>query len=138
MLEKRSPKKKLTPHQQRELDVAIHFLEGVVRRDPEYVDALQLLGDDYTRRGKFQAGLDVDTRLAQLRPDDPLVYYNLACSYSLTSQIDAAVAALDRALNLGYRDFQWLSRDPDLRALRKHPLFENIRAMVRKLKVGTD
>ena len=137
MPEKRSPQKKLTPHQQRELDVAIHFLEGVVRRDPEYVDALQLLGDDYTRRGKFKAGLDVDARLAQLRPDDPLVHYNLACSYSLTSQMDAAVAALDRALDLGYQDFQWLSRDPDLRALRKDPLYENIRVKVRRLKAST-
>ena len=136
MLEKRSPKKKLTPHQQRELDVAIQFLEGVVRRDPEYVDALQLLGDDYTRRGKFKAGLDVDTRLAQLRPDDPLIYYNLACSYSLTSEMDAAAAALNRALDLGYRDFQWLARDPDMRALRNHPLYKTIRAKVRKLKVS--
>jgi hypothetical protein len=55
-----------------------------------------LLGDDYTRRGKFKAGLDVDTRLAKLRPDDALVYYNLACSYSLTSQMDAAELDFER------------------------------------------
>src|SRR5258708_16931975 len=103
--------------QQGQLDTTISFLEGLIRRDPGYTEALQLLGDDYTRRGKFQDGLKVDERLAGLCPDDPLVYYNLACSYSLTNSFERAVAALDRAITLGYRDFNWLARDPDLQAL---------------------
>ena len=32
-------------------------LEGLVRRAPDYVDALQLLGDDYTSRGRIREGL---------------------------------------------------------------------------------
>ena len=63
-----------------------------------------------------------------------MVHYNLACSYSLTGNFNQAVAALERALNLGYRDFKWLSQDPDLSELRLHPLYKNIRAKVRKLK----
>ena len=43
-------------------------MEGIVRRDPNYVDALQLLGDDYTQRGRFPEGLSVDERLASLEP----------------------------------------------------------------------
>src|ERR1051325_2887055 len=60
----------------------ISFIEGVVRRDPNYVDALQLLGDHYTQRGRYAEGLKVDERLAQLEPRDPSVFYNLACSYT--------------------------------------------------------
>ena len=67
-------------------------MEGIVRRDPDYVDALQLLGDHYTQRGRFPEGLKVDERLARLEPRNPLVFYNLACSYSLTEQFDRAVA----------------------------------------------
>src|SRR5437660_9757680 len=104
MPEKSCAKKKLTREEQRELDIKIGFMEGVVKRDPGYVEALQILGDDYTRRGKYIAGLRVDEQLAQLRPDDPLVQYNLACSYSLTGNFSQAIAALERALNLGYRD----------------------------------
>ena len=37
----------------RDLDVKISFLEGLVKRDQDYVEALQLLGDHYTQRGKF-------------------------------------------------------------------------------------
>ncbi|MBU6402407.1 MAG: hypothetical protein KGS61_18975, partial [Verrucomicrobia bacterium] len=55
-----SRRKKLTRQEQRDLDLEIQFLEGVVRRDPQYVDALQILGDDYTRRGRFTDGLEID------------------------------------------------------------------------------
>jgi tetratricopeptide (TPR) repeat protein len=114
--------------------VRIEFIEGLVRRDPGYVDALQLLGDHYTQRGRFLEGLQVDERLSRLEPDSPLVFYNLACSYSLTDQFDRAAEALEKALGLGYRDFSWLAKDPDLRKLRKHPLFQRIEDKVRQIK----
>ena len=127
-------KSRSTRKKTRELDVQINFIEGVVRRDPGYVEALQLLGDTYTQRGRFTEGLGVDERLAQLEPGNPMVFYNLACSYSLTDKFELAGQALEQAFRLGYRDFAWLARDPDLRKLRKHPLYEQIRAIVRRLK----
>jgi tetratricopeptide (TPR) repeat protein len=126
--------KKLTREQQRELDIKIGFMEGVVRRDPGYVEALQVLGDDYTKRGRYVAGLKVDEQLSHLRPDDPMVHYNLACSYSLTGNFNQAAAALGRALDLGFKDLKWLAKDPDLSALRDHPLYKNIRAKLRKIR----
>src|SRR5689334_13165676 len=117
--------KKLSVEEQRELDVKIGFMEGVVRRDPGFVEALQVLGDDYTRRGRFVAGLKVDEQLAQLRPDDALVQYNLACSCSLTGNFNRALTALEAAIDLGYRDFKWMAKDPDLEDLRHHPLYKN-------------
>ena len=121
--------------QQRDLDVKIEFIEGLVRRDPGYVDALQLLGDHYTQRGRYAEGLKMDERLARLRPDDALVFYNLACSYSLTDQFDRAALALEKALRLGYRDFKWLARDPDLHKLRQQPVFRDIQEKIRRMKV---
>ena len=131
---KSSPKKKLTSAEQRELDTKIAFMEGLVRRDSNYVEALQLLGDHYTQRGRFSEGLHVDERLARLEPQNPLVFYNLACSYSLTDQFDRAVFALDRAIELGYRDFKWLAKDPDLKKLRAQPAFGEIKDKVRRYK----
>jgi tetratricopeptide (TPR) repeat protein len=127
--------KKLTRRELRELDVKITFMEGIVRRDPEFVEALQLLGDHYTQRGHFENSLKVDKQLSRLEPRNPLVFYNLACSYSLNGNFDLAAAALERALTLGYLDFRWLARDPDLLRLRKHPLYRTIEAKIRKMKV---
>ncbi len=125
----------MTRSEQRDLDTKIDFLEGLLRRDPDYVDALQLLGDHYTMRERYVEGLKVDERLARLEPDDALVFYNLACSYSLTGQFDRAALAIDRALKLGYRDFHWLEKDPDLKALRANPIYDDIRDKIRRLKI---
>jgi tetratricopeptide (TPR) repeat protein len=126
--------KKSNSATQRDLDTKIQFMEGLVRRDPEYVDALQILGDHYTQRGRFPEGLTVDEKLANLEPQNPLVFYNLACSYSLTDQFARAVAALQRALELGYRDFKWLAKDPDLKKLRAQPAFDELKEKIKQLK----
>ena len=128
--------RKLSRRQQRDLDIEIGFMEGVVQRDPRFVEALQILGDDYTRRGKFHEGLKIDEQLVELRPQDPTMLYNLACSYTLTRRYDRAVAALSRAIEQGYRDFKWLVKDPDLQRLRAHPLFRKIEVQIRAVKIA--
>jgi tetratricopeptide (TPR) repeat protein len=130
-----NPRKRMTRQEMRDLDLEISFLEGIIRRSPAYIEALQILGDDYTRRGRFTEGLKVDERLSRLRPDDSLVHYNLACSYSLTGQVEMAVEALESAINLGYRDFKWMTQDPDLKNLRDHSEYKRIRAKVRAIQV---
>jgi tetratricopeptide (TPR) repeat protein len=127
--------KKLEREALRNLDVEISFLEGLVRRDPEYIEALAILGDDYTQRGRFQAGLEVDQRLSQLCPSDPDVHYNLACSFALTERAEEACLTLDHAIELGYRDFRWLNSDPDLDSVRAHPHFRKIVALIKKMRV---
>ena len=135
MPEKISARKKTKRRESKDLDIKIQFMEGIVRRDPNYIEALQLLGDHYTQRGLYDRGLKVDEQLSRLEPKNPLVFYNLACSYSLIGEVDPAAKALEKALTLGYRDFKWLAKDPDLRTLRKHPVFREIEAKIRKMNV---
>jgi tetratricopeptide (TPR) repeat protein len=132
---KSSARKKSNRASRRDLDIKIQFLEGLVRRDPDYVDALQLLGDHYTQHGRYLDGLKVDEHLTRLEPRSPLVFYNLACSCSLTGQFDRAASALETALQLGYHDFCWLARDPDLHQLRQQPIYRDIEAKIRQMKV---
>ena len=128
----------LNREQKRSLDIEIGFLEGLLRRDPKYVDALQILGDDYTRRGRYEDGLKVDEQLTHLRPGDPLTHYNLACSYALTSRFEEAFAALNLALDHGYRDFRWLAKDPDLNGFRRHALYRRLRVRIKSMQVKID
>jgi len=136
MPEKDSSRRKLTGEKERDLDVRISFMEGLLRRDPGCVEALQVLGDDYTRRGRFIESLKVDEQLSQLLPSDPQIQYNLACSHSLNGNFDQAASALDRALDFGYRDLKWLSQDACLSDLRAHPVFRGIRAKIRGMKMN--
>lgn len=137
MVKKVNTRRKLTRREQRDLDIEITFIEGVVQRDPHYVEALQILGDDYTLRGKFDDGLRIDRQLSRLLPRDPMALYNLACSYCLTNQIEHAFSTLVRAIDLGYSDFKSLTKDPDLEPLRKHVLFKKIQSRIRSSPVKT-
>ena len=124
MLNKSCTRRKLTRKEQRDLDIEISFMEGVIHRDPKFIEAWRVLSDDYSRRGKIDEGLKADEQLARIQPDDPAVLYNLACSYSLAKHLDEAIAALTLAVARGFSDFRWVMRDPDLLNLRKDPMFK--------------
>jgi tetratricopeptide (TPR) repeat protein len=132
MLPMRQDKPARSKASKEDLQFEIRFFEGVSRRDPDFIEALQILGDAYTKTGQWEKGLQVDERLARLCPDNALVFYNLACSYSLLKQLDEAFAALDRAVKLGYDDTRWLNKDPDLENLRRDNRFEKIRTGITK------
>lgn len=101
------------------LEFEIHFYEKLLSAYPDFVDVLIPLAAAYTKRGLFDKGLQVDLRLIQLRGQDSLSWYNLACSYSLLRRIDEALHALRRAFELGYVDVKYLQSDPDLANLRQ-------------------
>jgi tetratricopeptide (TPR) repeat protein len=125
----------LSHRQRRDLDIQIEFLEGVLRRDPRFTEALQLLGDTYSERGRHADTLKVDRRLIRREPRSPNAYYNLACSQALNGRADRAATALEKAIALGYRDFKWLARDPDLSSLRQHPHYRRIQEKIRGLTI---
>ena len=109
-----------------DLDFEIGFYEGLLKKKPDFIQALVVLGDAYTRRGDFKKGLEIDLHLGRLRKDDPGVHYNLACSYSLLGLIDDAFKSIKKAIALGYRDFDYLRKDPDLENLKKDKRFYSL------------
>lgn len=119
-------KQKLTKKQKENLEFEISFYEGLIRENPNFIDALIPLGDAYTKYGFYEKGLEVDLKLANLTPLDPVVHYNLACSYSLLKRQDKALETLKKSLKLGYRDIQFMMEDPDLEDLRKDSRFSEL------------
>ncbi len=116
--------------EQKEIDhadlVEMDFLEKVMGRLPQDIDVMEALGDLYTRVGRYEDGLALDRKLAELEPDDMTIWYNLGCSLALLNQRDAALKALRRAVELGYSDYEWMSRDHDLQSLREDGEFNTI------------
>ena len=105
------------------LDFEITFYEKLLRAYPDFVDVLIPLGNAYTRRRLYDKGLEIDLRLTQLRGNDPLTWYNLACSYSLLKRVEDSLEALRRSFDLGYMDVAYLQKDPDLINLRQSPKY---------------
>ncbi|MDE1888724.1 MAG: tetratricopeptide repeat protein [Planctomycetota bacterium] len=112
-------------------EFTIWFFENIIEKNPNYVDCLMYLGNVYTANGMYEKGLMVDQKLSLLRPKDPMVHYNLACSYALLKKIDAAFDALEKAIALGYKDVYHLEMDKDLTYLRKDIRYKKL---IRKIK----
>lgn len=111
---------------QSQLEFEIDFFGGILERDHDYFEVLRVMGNNLTSKGDYAAGLEVDLRLSRLRHWDPIVHYNLACSYSLLNLIDPALEALQKAIELGYDEFEYMQEDRDLESVRKDPRFHEL------------
>ena len=114
-------------------DFEINFYKKLLERKPDFADALHALGNAYTRRGLYEEGLEIDRQLSIIKPDDPIVFYNLACSYSLVGKIDEALRCLKKAVILDYDDFSYMEEDPDLENVRRDPRYKDFREKLIKI-----
>lgn len=112
----------------------IVFYEELLKDNPDFIQALIVLAELYTQQGFYQEGLSIDRRLAEIRPYDPIVHYNLACSLSLTNNLDDSLRALKKSVFLGYGDFDYIMKDADLENLRQTGEF---RTLLSKLERAT-
>jgi tetratricopeptide (TPR) repeat protein len=103
----------------------ITFYENILKYSPGFIEALIALAELYTKEGLNDKGLELDRRLAELRPEDAVILYNLACSLSLKGDVPAAFEAMKRAVKNGYQDFAHLEKDEDLVNLLSDPGFQD-------------
>ena len=124
-----------------DVNFEIRFYEGILARNPLFIEVLAALGDLYTRNGHYRQGLEMDEKLYQLRPGDPVILYNLACSYSLLDEKDKAFRSIKQAIHCGYDDFEHLETDNDLNNLRADRrftrFFERIKGRKRSETIDT-
>jgi adenylate cyclase len=82
--------------------------------------AQAVLGNDDMAREWASKALEAD-------PEEPLVLYNVACTYSQLGDIDDALDCLDEAITFGWGQKEWLEQDSDLDPLRDDPRFQALR-----------
>lgn len=111
---------------QSQIDFELNFFRNIVRRQPAYVDVLRVHAKNLSQQGLYEETLEIDLLWVQIQPDDPLAYYNLACSYALTRQPSKAISTLRQAVECGYRDFRHIRQDCDLDSIRDDPRFQQL------------
>ena len=109
----------------------ISFFESVLRRDAAFTEVVEILGGLYTKHGRIADGLKMDRKLVKLQPTNATAHYNLACSLALSRRRNDALRALQHAIVLGYRDYDWMTQDPDLEDLKAHPEFSALLAQLK-------
>ena len=76
--------------------------------------------------GRHQRALELVDEYLVLWPESPNMHYNRACAFALLDRPDAAGEALLDAVKHGFRDFDTMRRDPDLKSMRDHETFTAI------------
>ena len=68
-----------------------------------------------------------EARLAMLlRPNEPTVLYNAACTFCMLQRKPEALDAIRKAWDAGFKDAVWARRDPDLTILHDDPEFQRL------------
>ncbi len=109
-----------------QVDFELDFFGHILERYPTYLEGLRCHASNLAAKKRFQESLQIERRIIQLRPDDPLAHYNLACSYAILKQPELALGTLRKALEFGYRDFRYIQQDQDLDPIKKDPRFKKL------------
>jgi tetratricopeptide (TPR) repeat protein len=105
---------------------ALKPLEIAARLRPADKDVAIALGWCYKRTHRLAQAIDALAHAVRHNPEVPLLHYNLACYWSLASNVGKALDALSTALDLdpGLRGL--IAEEPDFDRLRGNPEFERL------------
>ncbi len=79
--------------------------------------------------GQRERAIEWAGRAAAAAPDDPAVWYNVACAYAGMGEVEEALRWLEKLFGRGMGGREWALLDPDFDLLRDDPRF---RALVAK------
>jgi serine/threonine protein kinase len=104
----------------------IQVLEAHLKKVPEDARGRTLLATDYVLVGRGDDALREAKLAMELRPNDAMVTYNVACVFGTLNRKAECLEAVQKAWSAGFKDPAWARRDPDLVILHGDPEFEKL------------
>jgi adenylate cyclase len=117
---------------------AMQVLERRLLIDPQDGRALQLGTVIAARLGLRDKARDFAARAIKVRPDGFATYYNVACAYSVLGDVDEALDMLERAVQHGRGNLEWIGNDPDFDHLRPDPRFDALLDRIRSAPAAAE
>jgi tetratricopeptide (TPR) repeat protein len=103
---------------------AVTHYRMALHHNKNFEEAYVNLSTAYLSGKKFNESRKTLSTLEEINPSNPSLHYNLACYHALTGQDGPALKALQRAVDLGFKNFKSVETDPDLENLRRNPKFK--------------
>jgi adenylate cyclase len=108
----------------------IQVADAHLELNPDDARAWLLSGAALMRLGQRDQALERARRAFAIDPEDAGVLYNLGCIYALAGSSNEAIDHLDKAIQNGFGQREWLENDSALDSIREEPRFQ---ALLRKL-----
>ncbi len=106
----------------------VQLAERHLQLHPDDPRALYLGAGSLCQLGDRARSLDWVRRALALEPEDSGVLYNVACVYALQGQTEEALHCLEKAIESGLGQKDWLENDSDLDSVRSHSRFQALLA----------
>lgn len=106
-------------------DQALTFLIDYTNKNPKNGESWFYLASAYHGKQDYKNAIDANQKAVELSHQmRASAYYNLACAYSLTNDLDNASEALKLAQQSGFLDYDLLRTDKDIELLRENDFIE--------------
>lgn len=109
---------------------AIEYFESAAEQDSENVHIWLALGWCHKRVGKLDMAIQSLEEALAFEPGEAIIYYNLACYWSLANNVKLALEYLSRAFSIDpdYRDL--ISGERDFDPIRSDPRFQELTSVI--------
>lgn len=107
-------------------DLAVPTYIKALKIEPENGKILMNLGNVYLNMHDFVRSEESYRRSLEVSGETAELLYNWSALESLKGNSEMAMKRLERALQLGYRDFDYLMKDPAMEPLKKQPHFHEL------------
>jgi serine/threonine protein kinase/Flp pilus assembly protein TadD len=103
------------------LQAALQVYPRYLSQHPDDARGHMYFAIDLVQAARIEEAKVQAEKALELSPTDPLMLYNAACFYARLGEKESALEALKNAFAVGYEDFEWIKRDPDLDSIRDEP-----------------
>src|SRR5437868_8214692 len=104
----------------------IKLADAHLELNPDDARAWYLSAAALVRLGQTEQALERGRRAFAVDPEDAGVLYNLACTYALAGSNDQAIEHLNKAVQNGFGQREWVENDPALDPIRGDPRYHTI------------
>lgn len=110
----------------RKISEAIECFQRAIEIDSSDASFHNNLGYAYGRQGQLDLASSEYEKAIALYPDYGAAFFNLACLHSLTGHLDLSLTFLQKAMERGFADLEFIEREPDLANLRSDPRYRQL------------
>ena len=100
------------------------LVEAHLDLNPEDTRALILGATVNANLGRKERAVEFAERAIAVDRDDPMLLYNIACTYSQLGMLEEALDSLEHAVEKGWGDRAWIEHDSDLDLIRESPRYK--------------
>ena len=104
----------------------VRIAEEHLKLNPDDARAVYMAANGLAALGEHERGREWAGRALAMKPDEPMVLYNVGCIYSLLGLVEDAIDCLERAARNGLMQKGWFEHDSNLEPLRNHPRFQSL------------